>query len=59
MALHDAAQVKPGAPLDIEFVDGKVGAVADGNAPRPMPPFRAPSPRRKGGPGDTNQGSLF
>jgi hypothetical protein len=43
--------------LSIEFADGRVGAVAEGDAvPRPQP---APRRRRRFGGGDDGQGSLF
>ncbi len=52
--LTRAAQIAPGAALEIEFADGRVGATAAGEAP---PPRR----KRKTGPrGDGGaQGSLF
>jgi exodeoxyribonuclease VII large subunit len=49
--LHNAADVGAGMRLDIEFADGRVGAVADGN-----PAARA-KPRGRGGAG--GQGTLF
>jgi len=58
--LRAAAAVTPGMALDIEFSDGRVGAVVEG-APRPSKPAdAAPSyrRRRKSG-GDPGQGSLF
>jgi exodeoxyribonuclease VII large subunit len=56
--LRTAASVGAGTPLDIEFADGRVGAVAQGEARmRPSPPVR---PRRRRGGGDVEgQGSLF
>ncbi len=55
--LRRASAVKSGAGLDIEFADGRVGAVAAGEAKmRPMP---APRPRRRRGSGNDGQGSLF
>jgi len=63
--LHTAAVVSSGARLDIEFADGRIAAVADGEA-RPTPPAPVPKaskPRRSGGEGggsgQTGQGSLF
>ena len=63
--LHSAAAVSSGARLDIEFADGRVNAVADGES-RPTPPAaappvpKAPKPRRSGGEGGGGgQGSLF
>lgn len=46
--LHAASQVTPGMPLDIEFADGRVSAVAD-KEPRAKGKTRGPS----------GQGSLF
>jgi exodeoxyribonuclease VII large subunit len=63
--LHSAAAVSSGARLDIEFADGRVNALADGES-RPTPPAaappvpKAPKPRRSGGEGGGGgQGSLF
>jgi exodeoxyribonuclease VII large subunit len=54
--LRAAAAVSGGMRLDIEFSDGRVGAVAEG-AGEAAPAPSAPKPRaRKSGPG---QGSLF
>jgi len=56
--LRSAAAVASGARLDIEFADGRVGAVADGESrPEPVPP--RPKPRRGSGEGGSGQGSLF
>jgi len=56
--LRAAAGVTVGAPMDIEFADGHVGARAEvvqtSTAPRPEPPRRRP--RRGSHPG---QGNLF
>ena len=62
--LRSAAAISPGARLDIEFADGRVGAVADGSAPmeraQPASPLKpAAKPRKTGGGGGSNQGSLF
>jgi exodeoxyribonuclease VII large subunit len=56
--LRAAAAVNTGMRLDIEFADGRVGAVA-GDArvtPAPAPLFRR---RRRPGGHDEGQGSLF
>ncbi len=55
--LRTASAVRPGLRLDIEFADGRVGAIAD--APRMRPPAPPLRPRRRRDPGDTGQGSLF
>jgi len=57
--LHAAASVASGMRLDIEFADGRVGAVADGEAKetKPQPVPRA-KPRPRSGEGG-GQGSLF
>jgi exodeoxyribonuclease VII large subunit len=57
--LRSAATVASGARLDIEFADGRLGAIADGEArPRPVP--KPAKPRsRGGGSGPGGQGSLF
>ena len=65
--LRSAMAVSAGARLDIEFADGRVGAVADGSAPmeraQPASPLKAVAkPRKAGGDGSSggsNQGSLF
>jgi len=54
--LRAAASVDPGMRLDIEFSDGRVGAIADG-AGSPGAP-EAPKPKAKSG-GRSGQGSLF
>ncbi len=54
--LHAAISVTSGMRLDIEFADGRVGAVADGEAkPQRVPRIK---PRTRGGRGG-GQGSLF
>ncbi len=54
--LRSAAAVAAGMRLDIEFSDGRVGAVAEGiGAPQPA----AAKPRKPGGGGSSGQGSLF
>ena len=56
--LRAAADVPTGMRLEIEFADGRVGAIADGEA-RPAPAAK-PKPRSKGGEGGPGgQGSLF
>jgi exodeoxyribonuclease VII large subunit len=61
--LRAAASVSSGMRLDIEFADGRVGAVADGEAKETKPQAAArakPRPRGEGGGGQgTDQGSLF
>jgi exodeoxyribonuclease VII large subunit len=58
--LRTAAVVAPGAALDIEFTDGRVGATAQGVSKRiESAPFaRRPRRRRGGGPIE-GQGNLF
>jgi exodeoxyribonuclease VII large subunit len=57
--LRAAAQVSPGVALDLEFHDGRVGAVAHGEvAPKPPRPALRPRARRTGGSAE-GQGSLF
>jgi hypothetical protein len=52
--------VQPGASLDIEFSDGRVGATAQGVSKRiESPPFARPRRPRRGGGGNEGQGSLF
>jgi len=52
--LRSAKAVSPGLRMDIEFADGRVGAVAEGTSGAAPAPAKPRS--RKGGPG---QGSLF
>jgi len=52
--LRRAAEVQPGAALDIEFADGHVQAHADGSERKAEP--EAKTPRRRG---DDKQGSLL
>jgi exodeoxyribonuclease VII large subunit len=55
--LRAAAQVNPGAAIDIEFHDGHVGAMANTEGTAGPPSVGTKSkPRRGGGQG---QGSLF
>jgi len=55
--LHAAASVTSGMHLSLEFADGRVNAVAEGEAePRPVPPPRR-KPRSQSGKG--GQGTLF
>ena len=56
--LRAAAAVTPGMRLDIEFTDGRVGAVADDSG-KPLGSTPAAKPRKPGGGGGSNQGSLF
>jgi exodeoxyribonuclease VII large subunit len=61
--LHSASAVGSGTRLDIEFADGRVAAVADGEA-KPSVVSAAPATRAKprprgGGEGSGGQGSLF
>jgi exodeoxyribonuclease VII large subunit len=56
--LRNAAAITPGQHLDIEFTDGRVGALAEGSRPieyAPPPPPR----RRRRVVSDPGQGSLF
>ncbi len=53
-----AASVAAGMRLDIEFADGRVGAVAEGEARMRPPPAPRPRRRRSGG-GSDEQGNLF
>jgi exodeoxyribonuclease VII large subunit len=59
--LRTASAVQPGAALDIEFTDGRVGATAQGISKRvESPPFVRARPRpRRGGGGNEGQGNLF
>jgi exodeoxyribonuclease VII large subunit len=58
--LHSASAIDNGARLDIEFADGRISAVADGErkSEPPAPTPRA-KPRSRGGAGGEGQGSLF
>ncbi len=55
--LRNAAAITPGQHLDIEFTDGRVGALAEGSRPieQPVAPIR----RRRRTASDPGQGSLF
>ncbi|HEX2511258.1 MAG TPA: exodeoxyribonuclease VII large subunit [Xanthobacteraceae bacterium] len=54
--LRNAAAITPGQRLDIEFTDGRVGALAEGSRPiEQAPPIR----RRRRTVVDPGQGSLF
>jgi exodeoxyribonuclease VII large subunit len=55
--LRNAAAISPGQHLDIEFTDGRVGALAEGSRPieQAPPPIR----RRRRTASDPGQGSLF
>jgi exodeoxyribonuclease VII large subunit len=58
--LRQAAAVSAGMRLDLEFSDGRVGAVADGAAAGAADkPVSTPKPRSRRGNGNSNQGSLF
>jgi exodeoxyribonuclease VII large subunit len=57
--LRSAAAVAAGARLEIEFADGRAGAVADGERARAAPPAPAKPRTRRGGGEDGGQGSLF
>jgi exodeoxyribonuclease VII large subunit len=52
--IRSAVRVVPGQPLDIEFADGRVGAVAEG---KPLP--RKPKSVSEGGGQKGGQGGLF
>jgi exodeoxyribonuclease VII large subunit len=54
--LRNAAAITPGQRLDIEFTDGRVGALAEGSRPIEQP---APIRRRRRVVTDPGQGSLF
>jgi exodeoxyribonuclease VII large subunit len=56
--LRSAVAVTAGAPIEIEFADGRVGAHVDDAASTTKPGDEAvkPRPRRGGG---SNQGNLF
>jgi exodeoxyribonuclease VII large subunit len=54
--LRNAAAITPGQHLDIEFTDGRVGALAEGSRPIEQP---APIRRRRRTAVDPGQGSLF
>jgi exodeoxyribonuclease VII large subunit len=57
--LRAAASVSGGMRLDIEFADGRVAAVADGDAKATKPQPAAKSKPRSRGQGPGGQGSLF
>ena len=52
--LRRAAEVKPGAALDIEFADGHIGAHADASERKTAPAAKSPARRSDG-----KQGSLL
>jgi exodeoxyribonuclease VII large subunit len=63
-AVHAAAGVGPGARLELEFSDGRVGATADADRPAAKAPAKpAPSEPKAAAPKRTikpaGQGSLF
>ncbi len=57
--LRAAAAVGAGMRLAIEFSDGRVGAVADGDGKAGKPIAPATKPRRPAGEGSKGQGDLF
>ena len=60
--LHSAAAVPSAARLEIEFADGRIAAIAEGEArpAAPVPAASRPKPRNRGGEGGAGgQGSLF
>ncbi len=60
--LHSAANIAGGAHLVVEFADGAVGVVADGEGKPASPPSSTrskPRIRNGGGEGSGGQGSLF
>jgi exodeoxyribonuclease VII large subunit len=59
LPLHSAAAVASGMRLEIEFADGRIAAVADGDAKPSVPVPRAKPRPRGGGEGAGGQGSLF
>lgn len=58
LPLHSASAVASGMRLDIEFADGRVAAVADGDGKPAAPPVPRPKPRPRAE-GGGGQGSLF
>ena len=58
--LRRAAEVRQAQRLEIEFADGKIGAVAGGRVGPPLtPPALLPRRRAKQNKGSGGQGSLF
>jgi exodeoxyribonuclease VII large subunit len=57
--LRSAAAVTGRMRMEIEFSDGRVGAVADGEAPTTPTAASRAKPRPRGGQGSGGQGSLF
>ncbi|HYS89735.1 MAG TPA: exodeoxyribonuclease VII large subunit, partial [Bradyrhizobium sp.] len=64
LAVHAAASIGPGARLDLEFADGRVGATADADRPAATGPAKpvasepkSTAPKRTVKP--VGQGSLF
>jgi exodeoxyribonuclease VII large subunit len=57
--LRSAAAVTGRMRLDIEFSDGRVGAIADSEGAPPPAPKAKPAPKPRGGSGPGGQGSLF
>jgi exodeoxyribonuclease VII large subunit len=62
-ALRNAASVAPGMRLDLEFADGRIAAIADGDSttlpPRREPPRAAAKPAAKRSAKPSDQGDLF
>ena len=62
-ALHNATAIAPGMRLDLEFADGRVAALADGDPtmspPRREPPKAAMKPAAKRPTKLSDQGDLF
>jgi len=57
--LRSAGTVTSRMRLDIEFSDGRVAVVAEGETVASPPPAPKPKPRPRGGEGSGGQGSLF
>ncbi|MGB3505758.1 MAG: exodeoxyribonuclease VII large subunit, partial [Xanthobacteraceae bacterium] len=62
-ALRNAAAIAPGMRLDLEFADGRVAAIADGDPatapPRREPPKATAKPAAKRPAKPSDQGDLF
>jgi exodeoxyribonuclease VII large subunit len=63
LAVHTAASIGPGARLDLEFADGRVGATADADRPAATGPAKPVATEPKSAPKrvvkPVGQGSLF